>query len=515
MCSTYRKGFLGILVSAACLATLSYAQERPAPNFVFILADDQSPFELRAYDPSAPLETPNLDRLASEGMTLDGAHHMGAFLGAVCTPSRHMIMCGRTLWRLPQSLTSTVYKDYPSNRCPPDIAEQTIPTVFNRAGYQTMRTCKIGNSYPEANERFSIVRDASKRGGTHDTGSAWHADQVLQFLEDREASGSEDPFFVYFGLSHPHDPRDGTPELLAKYGAANHTNRTAAPKTNKRTPPLPKNYLPAHPFHHGHLELRDEVAVSGVWDKRDEATIRNELGREYACSENIDIQIGRVLDKLDELGESSNTYVIYTSDHGIAIGRHGLTGKQNLYEHTWRVPLIVRGPGVVPGSREVGNVYLLDLLSTFCDLAGIEPPGSSDGKSFRSVLEGKQRVVRDTLYGAYCGGTKPGIRCVKQGDWKLIKYDVLDGEVRETQLFNLAENPLELLAEHHDAAVVAQTGNAPHVNQVNLAADPSYSNKLAELESLLLEEQRRLEEPYRLWNQPHDGVTPPVVRNRK
>ena len=96
------------------------------------------------------------------------------------------------------------------------------------------------------------------------------------------------------------------------------------------SPPLPENYLPAHPFPHGHPGLRDEVKVQGVMKRRDEPTIRNELGRQFACGENIDIQIGRVLDKLEEMGELDNTYVVYTSDHGMAIGRHGLQGKQNL-----------------------------------------------------------------------------------------------------------------------------------------------------------------------------------------
>jgi hypothetical protein len=117
--------------------------------------------------------------------------------------------------------------------------------------------------------------------------------------------------------------------------------------------------------------------------------------------------------------------------------------------------------------------------------------------------------VRDVLYGVYNGGTKPGMRCVKQGDWKLIKYDVLDGKVRETQLFNLKDNSEEFLAEHHSPDVAALTGNAPLKHQKNLASDPRYADKLQEMESLLLAEMRRLEDPWRLWNQPDDGLTPP------
>ena len=276
-----------------------------------------------------------------------------------------------------------------------------------------------------------------------------------------------------------------------------------------KSEPLPANWLPAKPFPDGHPGLRDEVSVSGVWENRDERTIRNELGREFACSENIDIQVGRVLAKLKAMGELENTYIFYTADHGIAIGRHGFQGKQNLYEHTWRVPFVVKGPGIQPGSRAPGNIYLLDVLATLCDFAGIPAPASNEGLSFRPVLEGKKPTVRDVMYGVYNGGTKAGMRSVKQGDWKLIQYDVMNGAVRETQLFNLKDNPDELLAEHHDPKVTALTGVTPTKEQVNLAQDPRHAAKLVEMQGLLLAEMRRLNDPWRLWNQPADGLTPP------
>ncbi|MEM8678722.1 MAG: sulfatase-like hydrolase/transferase [Planctomycetota bacterium] len=467
------------------------------PNFLFVVVDDQSPFDFKLYNPRSTLETPNIDRLASEGVVFDGAYHMGSFSGAVCRPSRHMIMTGRTLWHLP-SQHGHEHEDADA------LAEQSLPAVFNRAGYDTMRTCKLGNSYPAANALFDVVHDAGKRGGTAETGSAWHAERVLEFLRDREAREDEDPFLIYFGFSHPHDVRDGTPELLAKYGATNHTDPETLPAAHPDQPPLPINYLPQHPFHHGHPGLRDEVSVSGVWRRRDEPTIRNEIGRQFACSENIDIQIGRVLDRLEQMGELDNTYVIYTADHGIAIGRHGLQGKQNLYEHTWRVPFVVRGPGISP-RRVQGNIYLLDVLSTLCDLAEITVPATVEGISFRSVLDGDRDTIRETLYGAYCGGTKPGMRAVRQGPWKLVKFDVLDGEVRETQLFNVEQNPHEYLASHHEHAVMQMTGSEPLPSQVNLADDPQYADQLRKMEALLLSEMQRLEDPYRLWDQTADG----------
>ncbi len=485
------------------------------PNILFIIVDDQSPFDLKVYDSRSMLQTPNIDRLAAEGIGFDAAYQMGSWTGGVCTASRHMIMSGRTLWHIPNKPGRTNNPHVTNPKLvPPDLAQYTMPAVFNQAGYDTMRTCKNGNSYEAANKLFTVRRDGTRRGATDEKGSAWHAEQVLDYLNEREAAKDDDPFLIYFGFSHPHDTRDGKPKLLAKYGAVNHTDKNALPPANPKQPPLPINYLLAHPFDNTHMTVRDEANVSGVWKNRDERTIRNELGREFACSENIDIQIGRVLVKLEAMGELNNTYIFYTADHGMAIGRHGLQGKQNLYEHTMRVPFIVKGPGIKAGSRTKGNVYLLDVLSTFCDLTGVEAPKTSEGISFKPVLEGKEDSVREALYGAYCGGAKPGIRSVRNGDWKLIKYDSPKDGVKETQLFNLADNPDEFIQQHHASDVAKLAGTSPTKDQVNLAPDSRYADKLAEMQGLLLAEMRRLDDPYRLWDQPDDGLEPPNLRSK-
>lgn len=477
------------LLAFLLLSLVVSATAEKRPNILFILVDDQSPFDLKMYNPKSTLETPNLDKLAAQGVIFDGAYHMGSFSGAVCMPSRHMIMSGRTVWHLPPA-------PWGAKTSPPQLEQQTIPAVFNRAGYATMRTCKMGNSYEAANKLFTVRKDASKRGGTDESGSAWHAEQVLTYLNEREAAKDTKPFLIYYGFSHPHDTRDGKPELLAKYGATNHTDEANPPSLHSLQPPLPANHLPKHPFDNTDMNVRDEVSVSGVWRKRDEASIRNEIGRQYACSDNIDIQIGRVLKRLEETGELDNTYIIYTADHGIAIGHHGLMGKQNLYQHCWRVPFIVKGPGIAAGRRVEGNIYLLDVLATLCDLAGIQAPETNEGLSFKPVLTGEKQVMRDVLYGAYAGGAKPGMRCVKQGDWKLIQYESADGKSKHTQLFNLAENPDELLPEH---------------GKPNLADDPKHAEKLAVMKKLLLSEMRRLDDPWRFADQPGDDLpTPPV-----
>lgn len=483
------------LVSLLALAIAPLAAQG-RPNILLIVVDDQSPFDLGIYEPASECRTPVIDALAGRGTVVDGAYHMGSWSGAVCTPSRHMIMSGRTVWHLPKR---GVRGEQQNPYCPPDLADQTLAAVFNRAGYDTMRTCKRGNSYPSANAQFTVVHDKTCRKADAENGSPWHAERVLDYLGERAARDDQDPFLIYLGFSHPHDPRWAPDELLQRYGA---DNQGAQGAPDERAPALPKNYLPAHPFHHGHPGLRDEVKVQGVLRRRDEATIRNERGRQFACNENIDTQIGRVLEKLEAMGELDDTIVVYTADHGMAIGRHGLQGKQNLYEHTWRVPMVVAGPGVPAGERVQGNVYLLDLLPTLCDYAGVAVPATVEGVSMRPVLSGERARARDVLFGVYAGGTKPGMRCVRKGDWKLIQYDVLNGRVRKTQLFHLRDNPNELLEQHAVDVVQGLTKHHPSRAQVNLAGDPRYAQQRAELEALLLAEMERLDDPYRLWYQP-------------
>ncbi len=494
---------LTLLVLASLVLSFSATaeQKQKRPNILYIIVDDQSPFDFKFYNKRSQLNAPVIEKLAAEGMVIDGAYQMGSWVGGVCTASRHMIMSGRTVWHIPDRK----FRKPPANPnalnpklVPPNLVPNTLAAVFNRAGYDTMRTCKRGNSYDGANKQFQVVHDATKRGGTAETGSAWHAERVLDYLGEREKTKDEDPFLIYFGFSHPHDVRDGTPELLKKYGAVNHRDKDSLPPANPKQPNLPINYLPKHPFHDGHPGLRDEVKVPGVWERRDERTIRNEIGRQFACSEYIDQQIGRVLAKLKAMGELDNTNIVYTADHGMAIGRHGLQGKQNLYEHTWRVPFVVKGPGIKPGSRAQGNVYLLDTLATLCGLAGIKAPATNEGLSLKPVLMGRAQTIRETLYGVYSGGTKPGMRSVRHGDWKLIKYDVMDGTVRKTQLFNLTENPHEFLREHHALRPFAE----PQPMAFNLADNPKFVAKRKELEALLLKEMQRLNDPFRLWDQP-------------
>jgi choline-sulfatase len=447
------------------------------------------------------VDTPNIDRLAGEGMLFHQARIMGSWTGAVCTASRTCIQTGRGTWRAKQDSEGA------------GSAANTLPGIFNRGArsglpnlpYATYRTCKSGNSYPTANLEFTIVNDATKRGNTDGNGSEWHADRGIDHINhwrtNHRPAGK--PFLMFLGFSHPHDTRmarnaANPPNLAGRYHCFNTTNPATIPLA-PLAPPLPFNHLsctpasyPAHPFNHGNLGVRDENTVEGVGQYRTEAVIRNEIGRNFACYDWIDRQIGRVLAKLEDPdGDGNkadsvldNTYIVFTSDHGIAIGRHGLMGKQNLYDHSWRVPYIVRGPGIAPGSRTNALVYLHDTFPTFCDLAGLSLPpaiGPNDGRSFREVLEGASATARETLYGVYTGGDKPGIRAVTDGRFKLVKYDVANNAVQVTQLFDLEQNPFELLPEHGVG---------------NLATRTAYAGIRQRLEAALMQQRIDNADPY-------------------
>jgi choline-sulfatase len=220
------------LTAALILSALLHAAEPRKPNILFILTDDQSPFDFKFHNPDSTLETPVIDGLASGGMIIDAAHHMGSFTGAVCVPSRHMIMSGRTVWHLPIGPGA--------KHCPPKLEENTVAAVFNRAGYATMRTCKQGNSYPAADKRFSVVHDAKKRGGTAETGSAWHAERVLDYLAERTEKRTRVPY------------SSSSASLIRTTSATVHPNcsRNTEPPTTRTNPP------PRRPTPNSHHYLR-------------------------------------------------------------------------------------------------------------------------------------------------------------------------------------------------------------------------------------------------------------------
>ena len=147
--------------------------------------------------------------------------------------------------------------------------------------------------------------------------------------------------------------------------------------------------------------------------------------------------MGRILDALEASGKADDTIVVFAGDNGLAVGQHGLFGKQNLYEHSIRVPLVFSGPGIPRGVRRSAYAYLFDIFPTLCDLVGIETPGSVEGTSLAPALDDPGARPRDTLFGAY----RQWQRMVKDERFKLIEY-VIEGR-RTMQLFDLSEDPWE------------------------------------------------------------------------
>ncbi|MGC3966586.1 MAG: sulfatase-like hydrolase/transferase [Pirellulales bacterium] len=264
-----------------------------------------------------------------------------------------------------------------------------FPTSLAAAGYQTYHHGKRGNTATHIQAHFEInkyLKDDTQERLDGEPGKEI-VDEAITFLESRSQSEREKsrPFFMYLAFGNPHDPRVAAEEYRAQY------------KTEAL--PLPKNYLPVHPFNNGELTVRDERLAP--WP-RTEAEIRKQLHDYYATITAFDHHLGRLLDVVNELGLEENTIVIFSADQGLAMGSHGLMGKQNLYEHSTRSPLLFAGPGI-PGGRTKAMVYLMDIYPTVCEMAGAATPEGIDGRSFAKVLRGKTETHRDAIFCAYQG----------------------------------------------------------------------------------------------------------------
>jgi len=183
----------------------------------------------------------------------------------------------------------------------------------------------------------------------------------------------------------------------------------------------------------------------------------------------LDAQIGRILAALAERGDAANTVVVYTADHGLAVGQHGLLGKQNLYEHSIRVPRIMAGPGLPTGNTVQALTHHADVFPTLCDLAGLTVPSTVEGRSLLPLVTNNDAPWRDSVFAMY----KDVQRAVSDGAWKLIRYyrsgDQTVGSDR-IQLFHLKNDPWEM----HD-----------------LAADPAQKERLGGLADEMAAWQRR------------------------
>lgn len=403
-------------------------------NILILLADDLRPDGIAALG-NPQLRTPNLDQLVRRSLVFGNTYCFGSDVPAVCLPSRTMLVTGR------------IYFHYRREELE---AIANLPQIFRAAGYYTYHHGKRGNTPVEVHRQFDESRyvrdDEDRRSG--EPGKEI-VDRAIQFLRNRP---NDRPFLMYLAFANPHDPRVAAPQYLKLY--------------NRNEILLPRNYLPLHPFDNGVMTVRDEKLAP--WP-RSEEEIRKHLHEYYAVISGLDYHVGRLLKAVSECGLDDDTIIVLSSDHGLAVGSHGLMGKQNLYDHSMKAPLAICGPGIKAGETKA-LVYLHDLFPTLCELAGIAVPGGLDGRSFASVIRGERQQHRDHLLLCY-GDVQ---RAVRDARWKLIQYP----QIHRTQVFDLENDPFELN---------------------NLASDTAQAERVRSLLSLMERLQREVGDTLPLW----------------
>lgn len=441
------------------------------PNIVLTIADDQRHDMIHALgDPM--VQTPNLDRLVAEGTACTHVFHQGSMIQAVCAPSRAMLHSGRDLFHLPHELLPYIP---PFMRDVPDPGAGSAVLLgehLRRHGYRTFVVGKWHN-HKETLARSFDGGDAIFFGGMsdHDHVPIQPFDQTGRYPKERTVIGDkfstdlfvdaavriieelsgDQPFFLYVAFTSPHDPRTPPKRWADQYDPAK--------------VPLPGNFLPEHPFDNGEMGVRDEQLAARP---RTREEIRRHIADYYGMVSELDEGLGRIDDALRRRGLADRTIRVHTADHGLSVGQHGLMGKQNLYEHSVRVPMVLRGPGIPRGRRTDALCQLHDLYPTLCDLVGIETPDTCEARSFHAALTGQTERHRDTVVSAYMAVQ----RMVRDDRYKLIEYTV-HGE-RRSQLFDLREDPLELR---------------------DLSDDPALTDRLPALRAELTNWQKRVGDP--------------------
>lgn len=415
-------GALGVAALAGQALGTSAAKR---PNVLVILSDDQR-FDTIAALGNREIQTPNLDRLAARGTCFTEATIMGGLHGAICVPSRAMLHTGRNLFHLGGT----------GDVLPPEFV--SLPEALRAAGYRTHAIGKWHNDRAAFNRMYN-EGSALFFGGMHDhfdatlhdydpTGayrkdaakaypgqhaSAVFADAALRFLAQEHAK----PYFLYVAFTAPHDPRTAPDDYRKRYDPAKLS--------------LPPSFLPKHPFDNGELSNRDEQLAPFP---RTEEDILRQTAEYYAAITYLDAQVGRILDAVGE-----NTIVVFAGDNGLALGRHGLMGKQSLYDHSIRVPLMLAGPGIPPGERRDSPFNVHDLFPTLCAGLGIAIPETVESVNRWADVQARRRWAEgETTFHAY----RNLQRAVRGERYKLITYEVA-GE-RHTQLFDLRSDPWEM-----------------------------------------------------------------------
>ena len=427
------------------LLTLAFLQVAPIdaakrPNVLFIFADDMC-FELIREWGHTDIDTPNLDRLVRQGTTFTHAYNMGSWSGAVCVASRTMLNTGRYIWS-----ANSVYKETGK-----ELEAGRFWSAYMRdAGYRTYFTGKwhvradTGKAFDVAqNVRGGMpktVPEAYNRpfrgqpdqwspydrsvGGFWEGGKHWSevvADDGVSYLQ--RASKDDKPFFMYLAFNAVHDPRQVAKDYIDRY-----------PLDRIK---VPDNFLPEYPHKEemkSGARLRDEKL--GPFP-RTEYAVKVHRQEYYALATHMDEQIGRILKELDRTGQADNTYIFFTADHGLAVGRHGLFGKQNMYDHSLRVPFIAVGPGIRKNHRLDTPIYLQDVMPTTLELGGVRKPAHVDFHSLMPLLKGETRESHlKSVYGAYLDAQ----RAIIDDGYKLILYPA----AKVARLYHLAKDPHEL-----------------------------------------------------------------------
>ncbi len=384
--------------------------QSPRPNLVLIFADDQRADTIAALGNSV-IKTPHLDRLAHRGLSFRRAYMQGAMQGATCVPSRAMLLSGQNLFHADEKLER----------------DKTWPEAFAEAGYRTFISGKWHNGeasllrcFPQARSVFTggmtnplqaKLRSAANGKLGPATLSKKHAcetftDEVIGFIQQQaQASDSDQPFFAYLPFDGPHDPHIVPESFEVSY--------------SPDAIPLPANFMAEHPWDNGELNIRDEKLLPRPRQAKD---IQQMLADYCRYISFLDIQVGRVLDEVDQSRFAANTIIVFAADSGVARGSHGLIGKQNLYEHSIRVPLIIAGPEIVQDKTTDALCYLFDLLPTLGKRCGIASPNASDGIDLNHLLLDPSAAGRNEMVFAY--------RDVQQAymtaQWKLIHYPKVD-----------------------------------------------------------------------------------------
>jgi choline-sulfatase len=258
------------------------------------------------------------------------------------------------------------------------------------------------------------------------------ADDSETFL--KQASESENPFFMYLGFNAPHDPRQAPKEFLDMYDV--------------NTIEVPPNFLPEYPYNEAAgagRKLRDEKTAPFP---RTRYSIQKTRQEYYALITHMDVQIGRILDALEATGKADNTYIFFSADHGLAVGDHGFLGKQNMYDSSMRVPLLMVGPGIEAGKTVDAPVYLQDIMATALDIAEAPKPEQVEFNSLLPLATGKtEQSAYGSIYGAYFGTQ----RMLRTDRYKMIIYPTIN----VVRLYDMVNDPLEMvdLAEASDCPV--------------------------------------------------------------